>query len=257
MSQLAVPNDVTVILINFKTLNLTKKCLLTLRKFYPTAKVIVVDNGSHDESSSFLEKFRRGDNFTRLIVNEVNRFHGPALHQAINLVETAFAFTLDSDCEILKGGFLEEMRSYFTDRKVYAVGELRYKTWFGYTFNYGQQQSVGRRRRVPYVHPFAMLLRVCMYHELMPFEHHGAPCLNNMKSAQRRGYRFLDFPVDDFVLHLYGGTSRTTGYGLVKQVQHSIEWQLERISGWLFHDPSVKNQLPPLPLSKDGDPKPN
>jgi hypothetical protein len=32
---------------------------------------------------------------------------------------------------------------------------------------------------------------------------------------------------------------------------------LERISGRLFYDPSVKNQYPPLPLPKNGDPQPN
>ncbi len=46
---------------------------------------------------------------TGLILNESNRHHGPAMDQALRSVETPFVLFIDSDCEVLQGGFVEAM----------------------------------------------------------------------------------------------------------------------------------------------------
>lgn len=86
------------------------------------------------------------------------------------------------------------------DPRTYAVGELRYKNRYGYTHGYGyagDTKGTGRARksRIPYVHPFAMLLDRHKYAQLTPFTHLGAPCLRNMRDARRAGLSAVDFPI--------------------------------------------------------------
>jgi hypothetical protein len=59
-----------------------------------------------------------------------------------------------------------------------------------------------------------MLVKKVLYMDLPPFQRHGAPCLENMRSAGERGLRLVDFPVRDFVRHQGRGTASRFGYKL-------------------------------------------
>src|SRR5438552_2271158 len=84
---------------------------------------------------------------------------------------------------------------------------VNYKNRFGFTYGYDERMQAGRPRRIPYVHPYAMLIDRSKYGRLHPFIHHGAPCIKNMRDAQRAGYGVHNFPIDRFVVHHSEGTS--------------------------------------------------
>jgi hypothetical protein len=64
------------------------------------------------------------------------------------------------------------------------------------------------------VRPLCLLIRRAPYLTLPPFEHHGAPCLANMRAAVAAGFRLADVPIDDCVQHEGRGTAARYGYQL-------------------------------------------
>jgi glycosyltransferase involved in cell wall biosynthesis len=231
--------DVTVLIVNYRTLAVTKHCIDTLRNRYPRVPLLLIDNGSADPSTDYLRELAARDSCASVILNQQNRYHGPALDQGIRACTTRYVFTLDSDCEIREAGFLEPMRARFTNPMLYAVGELRFKSRYGYTFGYGEKARTGRRLRIPYIHPWSMLLDREKYLALRPFIHHGSPCLQNMRTAQKRGYQVNDFPMWDFIEHFGGGTSSRHGYGIWAGAKQKLAFCLEKLEGLLLRDPTL------------------
>jgi glycosyltransferase involved in cell wall biosynthesis len=239
-------HDVTVVLVNYKTRALTQRAIESLLRQYPTVSLIAIDNGSRDDSTDFLLALARRHSNVSTIVNMQNRNHGPAMHQGIGLARTQYVFTLDSDCEVIHGGFLEEMSALFEDERVYAVGDVRYKNRFGYTFGYDdvaghdERANPENRRRIPYVHPYAMLLDRRKYQQLRPFVHHGAPCIRNMRDAKERGFAVRYFPVHHYVVHRAEGTSARHRYGIRFRARQLAEQALTTIEGFVLRDPVLK-----------------
>ncbi|MFC1878435.1 glycosyltransferase family 2 protein [Chloroflexota bacterium] len=219
---MAAIQSVTALIVNYRTLDLTRRCLESLRVHYPTVKVLLIDNGSDDESSEYIAGAAAGHSNISCILNKVNRFHGPALDQGIRHCRTRLVLTLDSDNEIRQGVFLEAMAARF-DREaaLYAVGKKVLLDPFGY--------ESGRQGRFyfPYIRPCCMLLDREKYLQLRPFIHHGSPGIHNMKQAQRQGYPLGDFPIYEYIYHQGRGTCGRYGYGLGRR--HSIENILHQI----------------------------
>jgi hypothetical protein len=125
------------------------------------------------------------------------------MDQAIRLAETPYVFTMDTDCETLKGGFLEEMlRLFGEDASLYALGWLRYVDWLT-----GVPAPVSEGF-MPYVHPSAAMYDREKYLKLYPFVHEGAPATRNMREALEAGYGLKSFPIHEYVMHLTAGTRR-------------------------------------------------
>lgn len=201
-------NDITILVINHRTLDLTERCVTSLLLHYPHVGVILTDNGSQDESTAYIQAL--GAKYTNIqpILHPKNLHHGPALHYAIQAAASRFVFTLDSDCQVLQGGFLETMLQVFMDPQVYAVGRLVQMNRFGYEL----KRSIPGA--LPYIHPFAMLLDRHKYLDLKPFFHHGSPGLENMRSAVRAGWRLQHFPLEGSIYHQGRGTCSRYGYAL-------------------------------------------
>lgn len=240
-------DDVTAVVVNYRTLELTRRCVESFRERYPGVALLLIDNGSGDESTDYVRAAGQELRNVTVQLNDHNLYHGPALDQGIRLANTDYAFTLDSDCEVRVGGFLEQMQQRFDDARVYAVGELRYKNRFGFTYAYGYENPQPRPRWIPYAHPYAMLLDRRKYLGLRPFVHHGAPCIRNMEDAKRKGYIVVDFPVGDSVAHEMQGTSSAHGYGFRAGTRQRLEYYLSRLEGVVTRDPT----LPVRPPSAD------
>jgi glycosyltransferase involved in cell wall biosynthesis len=208
-------DEISVLIVNYRTLELTARCLESLQAYYPPVKIILVDNGSADESTAYIRKMAERFANIQAILNPKNRYHGPALDQGLRTARTRLVFCLDSDCEILRSGFLEAMAAFFADPRCYAVGELVQMNRFGYPV------PPAKGRTFPYIHPRRMLLSRDKYLELGRFGHHGAPCLANMRQAVQRSYHLHDFPIQEYILHLGRGTCDSYGYGL--GLRHTIE----------------------------------
>ena len=215
---------ITVLVINYRTLDLTERCISSLLTHYPRIPLLVVDNGSADASTEYLHSLEAAHPNIQAVFHPKNIYHGPALHQAIQAAATPYVFSLDSDCHVLKPGFLEAMSACFSDPLLYAVGRM---AWIN---RYGYEQKQPGKGSLATVHPAAMLLDRLKYLNLKPIIHHGSPCLNNMRSAVQAGFHLAHFPVEDYIYHQGRGTCARFGYGL--GWRHVIEYFL--------------NQIPPL-----------
>lgn len=214
--------DVTALVVNYQTRDLTERCVESFLAAYPTVRLLLIDNGSQDDSISYLQDVLRRHQQVRVLFNRDNRNHGPALHQGMLLSNTRYVFTLDSDSVVLRSGFLEAMLEFFHDPATYAVGDMRYMDIFGFDL------PAGSACYTHYIHPSAMLLDRAKYVTLKRFFHHGSPCLRNMHDAERKGFYLYGFPIQEYCLHLGRGTCSRYGYRL------SVKTLIESyISRWL------------------------
>jgi glycosyltransferase involved in cell wall biosynthesis len=244
-------DDVTAIVVNFRTLAQTRTCLSTLRNAYPTLKTLVVDNGSADESTEFLRELQAEDDLVRVVFNDTNVFHGPALDQGTHEAETDLVFLLDSDCEIRHAGFLEPLVEEFSrDPLLYAIGKR------GYANRWGYGPISERERWTYYVHPFAALIDRNKYFTLPPFVHHGAPLYRNMWGATKAGYHLRHVTIEDHVKHHRRTTATAHGYGYDRRLRlqaranaldHRVRSAVARVRGRELTPP----QLPP---ARTGEP---
>jgi len=200
---------VTAVIINFKTPDLIRRVVTSFRQYYPTVPLLLIDNGSHDESVTVLEEFQQQTPaFTEVIINDRNLHHGPVMDQALRYLRTPYALFIDSDCEIIKGGFIELMLAPLREEpRAYAIGKRIFMNKRGFDV---PESS----KAFPYIRPICMLMKRELYLTLPPFEHHGTPCLKNMISAVKRNLQLIDFPIEEYIRHEGRGTASRFGYNL-------------------------------------------
>jgi glycosyltransferase involved in cell wall biosynthesis len=223
--------DVTFLIVNFRTLRLTARAVNSVLEHYAHVDVLVIDNGSGDSSTDYIAQLPERFENVQSLLNSRNRYHGPALDQGMRTARTPYVFTLDSDCEIGRPGFLESMLTFFNDPQVYAVGSVRYKNRFGYTEDYGQVEQPDLHPSIAYPSLWAMLIDRSKYLRLHRFIHHGAPAIKNMRDAKRRGYSVRDFPINDFIVHDAQGTSSWQGYGPWATAKQWLFFRLGQLDG--------------------------
>lgn len=206
--------NVCSIVVNHRTLDLTRTFIESYRRFYPDLPMLVVDNGSHDESAGYIKSLDRGQ--FQVVLHDMNYGHGWALDAAITCCNADLVMCFDSDCEVLKGGFIEPMAKAFDDPNLYAIG-MFHKVNRGGIDTFIQADPEGKE--YPYVHPSTGMYRRSMYLDLPPFRHHGSPCIDNMVEAHRRGWGVVEFPgIRDYVSHPWAGT---------RDLMEKNKWSLE------------------------------
>jgi len=176
----------------------------SFRRYYKELSYILIDNGGCEVSVNLWRKMAN-KGLIELVENVENLGHGPALNQGLELVETPYAFLLDSDTKTKHPGFLEKMLKLFEkDNRLFAAGWLRRvnaKTGVPIRSQHPKYDS-----GLPYIHPHACLLNVAKFRKLRPFVHHGAPARPVMLDAYEQGYTVANFPVADYIWHKMGGT---------------------------------------------------
>jgi glycosyltransferase involved in cell wall biosynthesis len=219
---MATSFPIIAVIINYQTPDLTKTAITSFRKIYPQIPILLIDNGSKDNSREVLIRIvGNNPDLIKLVANEKNFHHGPAMHQAIGLLQDEFILFLDSDCEVMKGGFIEGMlKELESDDKNYAAGKLIHLNKRGFDV----PQS---GRSIKYIRPICMLIRRSLYKELEPFQYHGAPCMKNLIDASKRGYNLLDFKIEDYIHHKGRGTASRFGYNL--GIRGKINYVLNKI----------------------------
>ncbi|HEW78593.1 MAG TPA: glycosyltransferase [Phycisphaerales bacterium] len=106
----------TICVVNYKTLDFTRLCLRSIRKFtkYPY-ETIVVDNNSQDESLEYLKALR----WIRLIERSSKEdpsggySHAAALDVGLEHCDTEFFISMHSDTFVCRAGWLSELISCF------------------------------------------------------------------------------------------------------------------------------------------------
>ncbi len=116
----------TICIVNYKTLEFTRLCLRSIRKFtrYPH-EVVVIDNGSADESLDYLKNL----DWIRLIERDNSAdpsggySHGAALQLALDNCDTEFFISMHSDTFVLKENWLSDLIGYFgNNERIACVG---------------------------------------------------------------------------------------------------------------------------------------
>lgn len=216
---------VTCIIVNFKTAKLTKTALTTFTLQYPFVPVLLVDNGSADRSTKYVQAVGKSLDMVTAILHDKNIGHGPAMHKAILQADTRYVFTLDSDCEVLESGFLERMiKDFQSDDSLYATGWLR-----KVEPKIGVPVPNRKTNYLEYIHPSAALYDREKYMQLAPFRHTGAPCTDNMRDAKRKGFKVQSFPISQYVRHLEAGTRRMyKGKWNPRQNEEAEKWEREK-----------------------------
>jgi len=111
----------TICIVNYKTLDFTRLCLRSIRKFtkYPY-EVIVVDNDSQDESLGYLKSL----NWIRLIERHAEAgelgggyAHAAGLDLGIENCDTEFFVSMHSDTFVRKDNWLSDLISYFDNNE--------------------------------------------------------------------------------------------------------------------------------------------
>lgn len=122
--------QVTVLIPNYKTLQLTKLCLRLIRKYTDLNKieVIVIDNDSQDDSTEYLKSL----SWIKLIERPaVPGEHGALAHSraldlALEQVTTPYVLSIHTDTLVKKSGWLEYLINCFDNNpNIAGVGSWK------------------------------------------------------------------------------------------------------------------------------------
>ena len=121
-----VKDKATICIVNYKTLDFTRLCLRSIRKFtkYPY-EIIVVDNNSQDESLEYLKRLSG----VRLIEHtntddlKGGLAHAASLDLGLQNCNTEFFISMHSDTFVYRPGWLTDLIGYFdNDENIACVG---------------------------------------------------------------------------------------------------------------------------------------
>lgn len=198
---------VTAVIVHFRTFELTRMAIWSLKTNYPDMKLIVVENHSGDGSLEMLNDLAGTLKNVSVLPMNKHVHHGPGMDAAINECVDKWILVCDSDCIVYRPHVVEAMLSKVSD-KTYMIGKMHLLDTNGFFAN---------KKTFPivkYIHPHFALVRKEFYSMFQPFEKHGSPCLTNEIQAQRDGFELVDFPVNEYVYHIERGTVAKFGYGL-------------------------------------------
>ncbi|MGQ9675002.1 MAG: glycosyltransferase [Chloroflexota bacterium] len=116
--------DVSVVVVSFNTLELLRRCLLSVQSSLAltpslTHEIWVVDNASSDGSAAMVQRDFPG---IKLIANEANRGFAAANNQALSQASGRFAMLLNPDTEVKGKAIATMVRFADEHRRVGIVG---------------------------------------------------------------------------------------------------------------------------------------
>lgn len=113
--------EVSILIPHYKTLKMTQLCLRLIKQNTDLnrVEVIVVDNGSHDESSEYLKNIKW---ITLIIRDKVEGEGGPqshcnALDLALTKVDTPYFLSIHTDTFVIKSGWLDFLLQHIKSKE--------------------------------------------------------------------------------------------------------------------------------------------
>lgn len=199
---------VGIVVVSYNTVQLITFLLFSIFRILgreQIARVVVVDNASTDGSVPVLKAMRDGG-LIDLILNERQRYHGPALNQGINRLcqirrglspqsEECFDYVwvLDSDVVILRPDAFTNALRFMKENDAASIGQFQYDAL-----------------KSGYAHISSLLVDPAKVwrRSITPFDESGAPGVNFQLSIQKSGLKVLDYPFrsENYLLHLGRGT---------------------------------------------------
>lgn len=197
-------DSVAVVSVNHNTRQLVALLVYSLYQVLdgPTLdEVVLVDNGSTDGSTELLTDLDAAGICT-VLANEQNRYHGPALNQALSYLAAQaqstgmpdWVWVLDSDCVIARPDALRASLGAANENEAALVGEHQWDPWhavnaFGLHCLLLDPASVWRD-------------------PIVAFTPGGDPFFELLQSARRARLTTASFPfvADGYVIHRGRGT---------------------------------------------------
>jgi GT2 family glycosyltransferase len=232
--------DLSVIIVNWNTADLTLRCLATLERAIPAgleAEVLVVDNASEDRSP---DRIAEGYPHVRVIRREVNGGFARANNEAFGQARGGHYFLLNSDAQALPGS-IAVMLAYLENhprcglvapRLINRDGSLQYSCWRFPRWDITALEALylykclpaaqagerllsgywdhGRAREVDWVMGAAMLLRRAVVDTVGGFDERYFMFGEDMEwcwRIRRAGWS-IDYEPTAGVVHLGGQSSR-------------------------------------------------
>ena len=148
--------DLSIVIVNFNTADLLKKCLLSIYRFASGLEyeVIVVDNASQDGSVALV---KAGFKDVVLIENKRNSGFAAANNQAIRMAQGKAVLLLNSDTELMDNSVKTLLDFLFSRPTIGACGGLLLFPGGARQWSYGFYPSLGRMFWIT----LSSLLRIC------------------------------------------------------------------------------------------------
>jgi len=219
-------DQIPIVTVSYNAPDLIEALLRTLRQFY-TNRVYVID-GSNPDVAENIRAITDGYDNVEFIPFGYNIHHGPGMAWAIrHLGLSGEVLFLDSDVEIIQGGFLESLHSHLRPG-MYGVGALHQVNELGYDRDDGA---------IRYLHPACMLTNIDVVRQWpMPIKH-GAPCIATMLAIHQAGAHELIASID-WVQQDFAPKPTQRNY-----FKHDWQGTVIRTGGYHYDMPSANNAL--------------
>lgn len=212
--------SMTAVTVSFNTKELTALLVWSLNRVLlkPLLQVVVVDNGSTDGSTEMLREVEE-EGLCRLLVNDRNLHHGPALNQALTYlaaqsVRPRFVWVLDSDVVISHAGAADRLLVVATASRAAIVGEKHWDPW----------------RKSHRFELYSLLIELAtLWRPGAPsFTDDGDPAFELLKASRKNGHVHIEFPfaTDGYVIHR-GRASLATVMTSADVSNPLYEWSLD------------------------------
>ena len=214
-------NSIPIVAVSYNAPDLIDVLLRSIRKFYPNPVYII--DGSRPEIAAQIAPIAQSHPAVQFIPFGYNIHHGPGMAWAINHLDfSGPVLFLDSDVEILNGGFLESLLGYLTP-ELYGVGDITYPQLGDSPLEY---------RGIGYLSPVCMLCNVeVMRRWPMPIKH-GAPMILPMQALFKAGKSDLIGQVDWVKNDYSSGTTK-------RYFRHDWQGTVSRTGGYHYDDEPV------------------
>lgn len=117
---------VSVIVVTWNGSEVTRACLESLLadQSWPLLELIVVDNGSQDDTPEFLREFAERDPRIRLILNEDNRGFAAANNQGLEIAGGKYLVLLNNDTVVTRGWVRQLVGHFRRDPGIGLLGPI-------------------------------------------------------------------------------------------------------------------------------------
>jgi GT2 family glycosyltransferase/glycosyltransferase involved in cell wall biosynthesis len=116
---------VTIIVVTFENSTVTKDCIDSILRntAYPNYEIVIVDNGSRDDTVNYLIYLSRVHENIRIILNDDNRGFAAANNQGL-AAATGDIFVLLNNDTVVPRGWLDELVKYLDNSHIGLVGPV-------------------------------------------------------------------------------------------------------------------------------------